>query len=364
MADMGLANIILQTKRERRAQEEHGVAQRIRQIGLGRLEREEQSGVYDKELQVRGLKADYDRNEQEFLNTMQGFEQESKRLLSQGRRTGAEVAVGAVNAAQERQGDELTLLRENLNTQLGGAVERQLATFWEVLRLGDKKSAVDLYNRSRLIHPDEKASDIKLESVDATDQRGNKVQVPVLTVVPQKKGAKTRRIPVNMLEGLRERYGARYEKAGNNIVRINRDGSATPIYEQDQYMVVPEGGSVASRRTGQPPAAAAGINPPVADRPAGSDKFTGRVDERVRQLDSALRFYLLGTNEMASMDPKTQATYNRLLSIGGELIRSGANPEEAMKDAIARLAHEEAAAAASKRPRGGGAYSGPAPWRR
>jgi hypothetical protein len=352
---------ILAVNRDRRAGEEHRVAQRIREIGLGRLQREEASGVYDKELQVRGLKADYDRNEQEFVNTMQGFEQETRKLLSQGRRTEAEMGVAAVGAAQERQGDELTLLRENLNTQVAGALERQLATVWEVLRLGDKKSALELYNKSRLVDPDNKASDFKLEQVDATDQHGKKVKVPVLTIVPRQQGAEIKRRPVAMLEGLRERYGARYEKAGNNIVRINRDGSATPIYEQDQYMVVPEGGSVASRRTGRPPVAAAGVNAPSA-RPPGSDRATGRVDERVGRGKAVVDRYF-GINEFMGLMPESQPAYVAIIENMGRKIRAGEDPEAAAAQAIDE--HKRAEALQRGGRSGGGAgYTGPAPWRR
>ena len=84
---------------------------------------------------------------------MQGFEQETRKLLSKGRRTETEMGVAAVTDAQERQPDELAVLRENLNTQLADVIQRQLATFWNIARIGDKKAAVELTSAGE--HPRE-----------------------------------------------------------------------------------------------------------------------------------------------------------------------------------------------------------------
>jgi len=360
-----LANIILRSKQDRREEEAHKVSQRIRKIGLGQLEREETAGLHEKEVQLKGATLDYENNEREIANTMQKGEQEIRALLQKGRRTEAEMGVAAVTEAKERQPDELTVARENLNTQVADIVQRQLSTFWNVARTGDKKTAIELYNKSKLLHPGQKASDMKLEDVETTDEKGKKVKVQVLTITPEGEGGKVRRIPVATLEAMRNKYGSRYEKSGNNIVRINPDGSATPVYEQDQYMTVPEGGSVVSKRTGQPPAGAgvaAGAGAPGA-RPPGADQATARVDARVTRGKAVVDRYL-GISEFTGLDSKNQPRYAKIIERMGLKVRAGTDPEAAATAAINEVTHEEAALAAGGRPRGAGAYSGPAPWRR
>jgi hypothetical protein len=90
------------------------------------------------------------------------------------------------------------------------------------------------------------------------------------------------------------------------------------------------------------------------------------VDERVNAFDSKLRYALTGSNTFANMDEATSAKYNRMLEIGGPLVRRGVDPEAALNQAIAQHTREEKLRL-GRRPgteRGSGlTYQGPAPWR-
>jgi len=134
----------------------------------------------------------------------------------------------------------------------------------------------------------------------------------------------------------------------------------------DEYMSVAEGATTASKRTGLPPAAG-GINQPGAPgqpgaRPPRRDE--AHEDARVKQLDSQVRFYLTGSNTFATMDPKTQARYDKLMSNAGQKVRAGMNPEAAATAAINEINHAEAALAAGGKPGGGAGYPGPTVWKK
>jgi len=343
-----LANVILGVKANQRAQESHDLLMKVRQLGLSQAQREDP--VLEKELQVRGLKADYDLTEQDFVKSMQGFEQGTRKLLSQGTRTQTEAAV-------ERQPDELGVARTELNTRVADALQHQTATVWNMFKL-NKEQGLKMFNRSKLVDPGAEGTDARIDTIDSDEPSGGKLKTPVLSVLG-KDGKVIKQYPVAQLEALSQRYGAQYKVVDKNLVRIGADGKVTPLYESDQFMSVPEGATTASRRTGLPPAAG-GINTPA--RPPGSDRDTGRIDQRVKQGADVVNRYM-GISDFTGLDTKNQPKYSKIIGLMGQKVRSGMNPELAATSAIEEINHAEAALAAGGRAGGGAAYTGPAPWR-
>src|SRR3990172_7859715 len=80
----------LQEKRDAREAEAAAQTKRIREIGIGRMEKEE--GTFDKELLYKGAKLDYDNTELGFKAGMRDYEQKTRRLLAEGARTQAQNA--------------------------------------------------------------------------------------------------------------------------------------------------------------------------------------------------------------------------------------------------------------------------------
>ena len=364
-------DMALRANQDKRNQETHDQNKELKGLEIKRIKDEEP--VRAKELQVRGLKADYQITEQGFLNDMQAFEQETRRLLAQGQRQGAQLAVGEGQAALQRQPDELSLRRQELNTRLTDSIQRQTANVWSMLQTGNKTSALEMFNNSRLLMPGQKATDFKIEDIEVPGPDGKVQKVPVLSVMTEGEGAKPMRIPVSQLEALRNRYGARYEKVGNNLVRIGPDGQVTPIYEQDQFMAVPEDGSVVSRRTGLPPAG--GVPGAGAPRGGGpSPKENTRLNDQVKMaIDKVILPKYGGRFEggMFFPDEKNKTVALRAQVLAEENIRKhNMQPIQAANAAIEQAEREAKLASmqggGQPAAQGGGqpsGYTGPKPWK-
>jgi hypothetical protein len=335
---------------ESRAQETHQLDTEIKQIGVRKARREEP--LHEREITLRGLKLDYETAEQQFSNTMQEFEQGTRRLLAQGQR-------GQAQAGVDMQGDQIALAREQLNASIADTVQRQTANVWGVLQSGNTDVALDMFNKSKLLLPGQKAKGFALEDVDVPGADGKSAgKAKVLTI--NLEGGGKKQIPVAALDALRQKYGAQYKVVGKDLVRIGADGQATPIHSSDEYAVVPEGGSMASRRTGKPAAASGTAGAPGTGRPPGSDKATGRVDDRVKQGTAIVNRYF-GVSEFTGLDPKNQAKYAKINDLMGAKVRGGMHPEAAAKAAIDEVSRAEASAAPGAP---GAPYNGPTPWRR
>lgn len=361
----------LARNRDKRAQEESELNKTIKKIGIGRMEKEEP--ILDKELQARGLKADYNMNEQNFASTMQDYEQNTRRLLAQGKRSEAQTAITAAQTAgvaatdaAQRQPDELAMSHDQLRGQIADSIQRQTANVWNALKLGNNDLAVQMFNDSKLVSPGQKVKSFKLESVDGPPGAdGQPTKVQYVTGVPEGDGQPIR-MPVSALERMSQTYGAKYEKVGNNLVRIDSQGKVTPIYETDQMMAVPEGGSVVSKRTGQPPAAG-GIN---GESAGTSRKATAATDDRVKMaIDKVILPKFGGRFEggMFFPDKDNKDIALRSAVLTEQYIRQDKmDPVAAANKAIGAAEREKALAGTGGKPGGGSggpAYTGPTPWK-
>lgn len=354
-------------KREEREAEEHKLNKKIKELGIGRMEKEQP--ILDKELQVRGATADYNLNEQKFRNTMQAFEQETRKLLEENKRSQATMDSTRLQAGQQNLPDELRVAREKLNAEVLESTKRSTANIWHVLKLGDHDRAVKMYNDSAVVLPGDKAKGFTIEEVDVPasgDQPARKAQF--LVVEPESKGGKVRRIPITVLEQLEQQYGAKYEKAGNNIVRINRDGTTTPVYEAEAYGHTPDG-DIYSKRTGEVrnPAAAGigGAGPGPAPRP--SSGAAKRLDERVKMaIDKVIlpRFGGRFEGGMFFPDEANKEVALRATELAGGYVRGGMDPEAAGKKAVDEALREKALKDQTKPKPGSGGYGGPTPWKK
>lgn len=339
----------VETKRERRAEEEHGQVKRIRELGISRMEKEQP--VLEKELQVRGAKADFDLTEQGFLTELQAFEQETRRILSQNERGAAKVQAGEIGAQVQNQPDELAVRREDLNNRVLDSMRRQTANVWSMYKLGDEDSALEMLNRSSLILPGQKAQGIRIEETP-----GSKAQVLTVDIQGRKQPL---RVPVRDLDALEQQFGARYEKSGNSIVRIGRDGKVTPVYEATEVDHNQETGGLYFKKG---PKAGEQIGPAggVPGAPGGRRQIE-HLDGRVKMgIDKVLMPKFGGKFEggMWFPDEANKDVAVRATQILGEKVRSGMDPEKAGAEAILQAERE-----AVLRPKPGAPrYDGPRPW--
>jgi hypothetical protein len=255
--------------------------------------------------------------------------------------------------------------RENLNQHLLDSTLRQTANIYRVAKLGDMDAARELYNKSMLVEPGHKAKSISFGTVKVPGADGASYQdVPVVTITGE--DGQVRHIPRAQLEKLDDQYGAIYQKAGNNIVRITRDGKVTPMYEADVYGHTPDS-DIYSKRTGQVvgrPAAPNGLPRP------GSHEAQ-RVDERVQKGRQVIDRYF-GISEFTRLDDMAQPAYNAAVARMGALVRGGTDPEKAANQAV--LEHNDgrlnpdgtpkvaAPAAPGRAAASGTGYTGPRPW--
>jgi hypothetical protein len=356
--------------KEKRAGEEHALKMKQLGINVDRLEKEQP--VIDKELQVRGAQADYNITEQDFKNSLQTFEHETKRLQAKTAQTTAQTQGAEATAALERQPDELSVKREALNDQVITSSLRQTANIYRVAKLGDVKAAMKMYNDSQVVDPGAKAKSMKFDEVEVSGQAGTEPTQKVKVLTIETEDGKTKQVPVDKLEALEQQFGATYQKVGNAIVRIGRDGKATPIYEATEvgangetgdlyYKKGPKAGEVAT------PAAAGGL-----PRPGG--KEATRIDDRVTKGRIVIDKYF-GINEFTKLDEAAQPAYNAAVARMGALTRGGMDPEKAANqsvleqkdgrlnpDGTPKAAAAPAPGAPASRP--GGGYAGPTPWKK
>jgi len=352
--------------KEGREAETHDIDMKTRKLGLARQEKEQD--VLDKELAVRGAKADFNLNEQRFLGDMQQFEQETRRLLEKNKRTQAGMEARSLSAAAANQPDELKLARDQLSEKIVDSFKRQTANLWSLLKTGNKSIALELYNNSHVVAPAEKAKDFRLEGEG--DQR-------VLVVVPKGKGQE-RRIPVSALEQLENQYGAKYEKAGSSIVRIGRDGKVVPVYEGGKEVAaIGDTGELFVKK-----GPGAGTRIPAAGGLGGEDGAGGggsgplpssqaasRIDNRVKMaIDKVIMPRYGGRFEggLFFPDEANKDVATRATQIAGELVRRGMAPEAAGVKAVEQAEREKKLKEAGGAAGAGGAgeYSGPKPWKR
>jgi hypothetical protein len=335
-----LADVILRTSAEHRAREEHNA----------RMQRDYDPTNIEKEVQLKGATLDFQNNEQTFLNTMQEFEQGTRKLLSETKRTGAEMGQTAATAAQERQPEELTLLREQLTSQIGETAQRQTANLWSVLKAGDQKTALRMLNSSKLLA----AGETDFTGFKIEDQAGPDGK-PVKTLVLENKDpAKSSRLPIKTLEALHQRYGAQYKEVGGNLVRIGADGKATPVYTAPETHVNQETGEYYNRRSPPPASFGTGLRP---QKP--TMKQEKHADDRVKQGTDVVNKYF-GIDSFSGLKTENQPKYIGIVNSMGAKIRGGADPETAANAAIAEA--ERAGKITSQRGKGL-TYSGPTPWR-
>jgi hypothetical protein len=334
---------------------------------------EDEQGVIDKELQVRGAKADYDLTENEFKKSMQAFENDTRRIQSGATRTQAQVAAGAATGDLERQPGELAIKREEMTNNLLNSTLRQTANIYRVAKLGNMDMATQMYNDSGLVEPGHKAKSMKMEEVDAPGPDGTTKKVKVLSI--EGEDGKIMRVPAEKLDALDQQFGATYQKVGNDIVRINRDGTTTPVYQATEAGVDTETGDIYAKKgpkAGQvlTPAAAGGINP----RPGS--KGAARVDEAVTKGRVVIDKYF-GISEFSRLDEKSQPAYNSAVARMGALVRGGTEPEKAANQALleakdgrlnpdgtAKVAPAPAVPQPGAAPAPGAGYNGPTPWKR
>lgn len=340
---------------EKRAEETHKLSKRIKEIGLGRMEREEP--LHEKEVQVKGLELDLKVGQLALDKELQPFMNDTRRIFEQVRRLETEGRLVEAQALKDRLPQEIAARKSELGLKLGELAQREGAVIWNLFKQ-DKGRGINAFNNSQLIDPGMKAHDAEIVNAEAMGPDGKRVNVQTLAL-KDKDGKVIKTYPINQLEALSQSYGAQYKTVGKSLVRINGDGSITPLYDgDDDVVVVPEGASVVRRRGGKP-VAAGGVSGGGA--PPGSGKLTARVDARVKQSTQVVNRYF-GISEFTGLDAKNQPKYSKIVALAGEKVRAGADPEAAAKAAIEEVELAEKTAT----PRAGGAtgYTGPTPWRR
>jgi hypothetical protein len=235
---------IAQGKPERDAQEQQARIDASRQdiqerdIQLGRMRKEDTSGLQDKDIQRRGLDLD-------IQNSNLAFE---KALTEQKQ--------GIVTA---------DLVQHGLDSQA-----RATAGVWQAFKNGNKPGALKALNKAHFIHPGEEFSDMSLQDSAEKGPDGKPIQQLVLT--PKGEGKAPVMYPVPALDQIAQKYGARYEKLGDGtLIRIGFDGKAEQLFQVPKYKENTETGIPFEEHTGQDrPAAVYGVRPfaqPVQPQP-------------------------------------------------------------------------------------------------
>jgi hypothetical protein len=390
---------INQGKPQRDAAEQQARIDAIRQgiaerdIELGRKRKEDASGLQEKDIQRRGVEADIAQTDAEYRKTIQA----------------------------EQQG----VMSAELHNQTLDSSLRQTANIWRAFQGGQKDLALKSLNDTHLVKPGVEFGDMRLEDSDQKgpdgkpikmltlipkgDGKPESIPVPMLDRLEQQYGATYKVVDKSLVRvGHDGRVTPVYEpdqfapNAETGVPFSKRTGqpaaavgtglppAAARVQPRQPAAAIGTGLPPASTtllQPGQTPPPQAGpveqalqpdlnVQPPASGmtpaQPAARPQFPAypltrrqetHQDARVKQLDSEIRFYLTGSNSMAVMMPETQDRYNKLMSIGGALVRAGKNPEEARKAAVDQVERAE------KLQRGGtgysasGAYTGPAPWR-
>ena len=237
---------------------------RMRQIRAGIQRMDDDEAARPERLRIEQLRRDIESAELEYKRQVMPKDQanaDRQRTLTAGNLDSqialqpgaAELARATQNTqlagarAQERmQPGQIQLAEAQQQEQLRTAREQQLARLWGVYSSGDRAGFLDMLNNSNLVAPGRKFSEADVGNATGPDGQ----PVPGLAIVPADNGPPIF-IPVAQLQALHQKYNTKYEKVGNNLLRIDARGGVTPVYEQDAFMAVPEGSTVASRRTGE-----------------------------------------------------------------------------------------------------------------
>lgn len=345
-------------------------ATEARDVELARQRKRDESGLTDRELQLEGLNKDLEITEAGFKKSIQAETQ------------------GVVSA--------------DLHNQTIEAKLRQTANIWRAFQSGHKDLALEWASKSSLVSPGQNFSDMRLDDSNQKGPDGKPIKM--LTLVPKEEGKQPVQVPVPVLDRLEQQFGAQYKVVDKSLVRIDRTGKVTPLYEPDQF--VPNQDSptgTSSRRTGEPgptrgvrpsqprvpiaatgtglappgtvqlqpgtPQAAMGVQPLAAQTPDQIDpnappptrRQETHADTRVNHATAVVNKYF-GISEFTGLEPKNQPKYISIVNRAGQLVRNGAPPETAANTAIAESVRAE------KLQQGGvsgnpGTYTGPAPWR-
>lgn len=396
---MNLGNIIVQGGLLQRAGQDYdeeqsarGYAQRVRQHGIKAIEEKERlmPGQTDLEL----LKQEIQRNELAFTKRVQPdlqaitssdishkkSIQPKAQALDRGAQTLASeqqgLQIDQTRTARRLQPGQDTLAAEGQNVQSQALKSQQAANLWGLLKMGDKTGTLELLNNSKILFPNRKFSDIVRGTVPVRGndgkslvQNGQPVTEEVIQIVPAD-GGEPVFLPVQALERHYQKHGTRFEKAGNNIIRIDPQGNVTPAYEPDQFAVNPETGEVYNKRTGKPPAAsgiaapggASGTPASGASGTPGGRKRETHVDARVRQGTAVINRYF-GISDLSGLDPANQPAYARMVENMGRKVRAGKAPEAAAAEAVREHEREQELTKVVKPGSGTGSYTGPTPWK-
>lgn len=237
---------------------------RMRQIQSGIQRMDDEDAARPQRLQTEQLRRDIERAELEYRQRSQPQEQanadrqrtlagtnlDTQIALQPGAaelaRTTQSTQLDAAKAQQRMQPGQIQLAESQQQDQIRAAREQQLARLWGLYRTGDRTGFLDMLNGSSIVAPGRKFDDVK--EVEGTLPTGETVKGIVF--VPGD-GKEPVIIPMEQMAALEQKYNTKYEKVGNNLLRIGPNGAVKPVYEQEAYMVVPEGGTVASRRTGE-----------------------------------------------------------------------------------------------------------------
>jgi hypothetical protein len=358
----GLLHRETQDYDEQQARRAH--AARTRQFGvktmdLGERKMAAEGEMLDTNTALQKLRQEIEQTELQFQQKQQPASQKL-RTVQMG------VATGEAEAAKKLQPGATKIAEESQNVAEQTLMSQQAANLWSMVKTGGKAEALELLNKSAILHPGRKFSDIQRGEVPAmgadgkpiTGADGKPVMEKVVRLVAAD-GGKDVFTPQKRLDTNEASQGVKYEKTGKgDIVRIDRYGNVTPVYQTDEFAANTETGGVFSKRTGLP--AAGGIRQPGA----GSGKATARLDTRVKMaIDKVILPKYGGRFEggMFFPDEKNKDVAVRAIQIAGELTRGGMDPEAAGAKAIAQAEREKAIAET-----GGGTpnYSGPTPWKR
>jgi hypothetical protein len=329
--------------------------------------------VIDKELEVRGAQADYNLTETEFKRSMQDFENETKKVQSGAARTQAQIAAGAATGEQQRQPGELAVKHEEMTNNLLTSTLRQTANIYRIAKLGNMDAAVQMYNDSGLVDPGQKAKSMKFDEIDAPAADGTTKKVKVLSI--EGEDGKIRHVPADKLEALDQQFGATYQKAGNNIVRINRDGTddagvrgdGSRRQRRDRRSLLQEGPE--GRARWRTPAAAGGVNrDPAARKRRGSMSASPRAASSSTSI-SASRVHQARRGGAAGLQ-RSGGAHGRAYARrhgsgeGGESGRAGTEgrPPQSRRHAEGRSSSGARRSGWGPAPVAG--YAGPTPWKK
>lgn len=237
------------------------------------------------------------------------------------------------------------------------AAQENLIDAVKLASAGDLKGAEDAFNSTG--QHKIQAGTLQWADAGKTTLRGVDAQGKQFEVQPQGL-LRTFLSPEEFLKFEANRADARFKKVGDNLLRVNQDGTATPIYEANQYGATPDG-DIYSKRTGdKKPEAASGVN---GGTPKPGPRAQARVDDRVKMaIDKVILPKYGGRFEggMFFPDEANKDVALRATELAGNLVRQGVDPEAAGSQAIAQAEREKLL----KPKPGADPYKGQTPWKK